>query len=100
MNEREIFIEALQKEDAAERRAFLDHACAADVPLRARVEGLLQVNARAGSFLERPAVAPAGTDVILPTPEDGPTAGNPPADPEGPGTVVGPYRLLGPLGEG
>ena len=34
MRERDIFIEALQRADAAERRRFLDTACAGDDVLR------------------------------------------------------------------
>ncbi len=35
MQEQTIFIEALDKEDPAERAAFLDRACASDPVLRA-----------------------------------------------------------------
>ena len=86
MNEREIFIAALQKTDAAERRAYLDEACGTDVALRQQVESLLQIHEEAGSFLEPPTQAP------LPT-TDSPLR-------EGPGTVIGPYKLLQQIGEG
>ena len=56
MNEREIFIAALDKEAPAERRAYLDQVCQDDAALRGRVEELLEVHDRAGSFLNRPVV--------------------------------------------
>ena len=52
MAERDIFIAALQKEDPAQRRAFLDEACAAQPELRRQVEELLRLHEAAGSFLE------------------------------------------------
>jgi tetratricopeptide (TPR) repeat protein/serine/threonine protein kinase len=87
MNERDLFIAALQKEAPAERQAYLDEACGGDEALRGRVEALLQVYARAGGFLESPASALAATVDKLP-------------GPEGPGTVIGPYKLLEQIGEG
>jgi serine/threonine protein kinase len=84
MNERDIFIAALQKEDAAERRSYLDAACGPDTALRQRVEGLLQLHEQAGSFLESP---PMGATLEQPVHE-------------GPGTVIGPYKLLEQIGEG
>jgi hypothetical protein len=53
MSERSIFISALEKDDAFERAAFLDEACAGDVLLRARIERLLKAHDPADSFLER-----------------------------------------------
>ena len=55
MNERSIFLEALDKE-GAERAAYLDAACAGNNELRLQVEALLQEHAGAGSFLEGRAV--------------------------------------------
>ena len=54
MQEQSIFIEALEREDPAERAAFLDRACAGDAALRQRVERLLQRHQQADSFLDRP----------------------------------------------
>jgi hypothetical protein len=51
MNERSIFLEALDKEDPTQRSAFLDTACAGDDALRQRVEALLKSHIDAGSFL-------------------------------------------------
>src|SRR5262245_50709917 len=93
MSEREIFIAALQKNDPADRRAFLDEACAQQPKLRCAVEELLGVYEKAGSFLQHPAVDSAVTgpfqkELELPT------------FPERPGTVIGPYKLLEQIGEG
>ena len=41
MNERDLFMAALQIEGAAERSAHLDRACAGQGALRQRVEALL-----------------------------------------------------------
>lgn len=54
MNERSIFVEALDREDLAERTAYLDGACGEDVALRKRVESLLRSYSHAESFLESP----------------------------------------------
>ena len=86
MSERDIFITALQKKDAAERRAYLEEACRTDVALRKHIEGLLQVYEKAGSFLEPSPQTPAATIDSLVR--------------EGPGTVIGPYKLLQQIGEG
>jgi tetratricopeptide (TPR) repeat protein len=92
MNERDLFIAALQKQGAAERQAYLDEACGADPALRERVQGLLRVYERAGSFLERPA-APPGESDRGPTEDQAETQVMPAA-------AVGPYKLLQPIGEG
>jgi WD40 repeat protein/serine/threonine protein kinase len=86
MNEESLFIEALLKPTPEARAAFLDAACADDAALRRAVELLLRAHERAGPFLRDPAAAAAST-------VDAPTR-------EGPGTVVGPYRLLEQIGEG
>ncbi len=55
-NERDVFIAALQIASPAERRAYLDEACAGDEALLRNVESLLAVHERAGSFLQEPAL--------------------------------------------
>src|SRR3989440_4477012 len=87
MEEQSIFIEALEKEDPAERAAFLDRTCAADLALRQRVERLLQRHEQPGSFLESPA-----PNLVATVDE--------PAVSERPGAVIGPYKLLQQIGEG
>jgi serine/threonine protein kinase/tetratricopeptide (TPR) repeat protein len=87
MPEQSIFIEALEKYAPAELAAYLDQACAGDSELRKRVERLLQRYQGAGSFLESP---PPGLDV---------SQLEPPIS-EGPGSIIGPYKLLEQIGEG
>ncbi len=87
MGERSIFIAALEKDDATERAAYLDQACAGDAAMRVRIERLLKAHEPADSFLERgPAVLDA-TDNFEPIAEQT-------------GTVIGPYKLIEPIGEG
>jgi eukaryotic-like serine/threonine-protein kinase len=54
----EIFSEAIQL-PAGERAAFLDRACGTDESFRRKIEYLLRINDRAGSFLEQPAAMTA-----------------------------------------
>jgi serine/threonine protein kinase/formylglycine-generating enzyme required for sulfatase activity/tetratricopeptide (TPR) repeat protein len=54
MSERAIFLTALDKNDAQERSAYLDSACAGEPALRRRVEALLKSHDDAGSFLDAP----------------------------------------------
>jgi serine/threonine protein kinase/Tfp pilus assembly protein PilF len=81
-----IYWDAAQIPSAAERDVYLDAACAGDAALRQRVDHLLQLRPQAEGFLESPALAL--TD----------TAAEPIS--EGPGTVIGPYKLLEQIGEG
>src|SRR4051812_23463143 len=87
MREREIFIEALQKNSAGERADYLVASCGPDTELRDRVERLLLEHDRQESFiLDSSPVAGVTLEqpvVLLP-----------------PGTVVGRYKLLEPIGEG
>jgi non-specific serine/threonine protein kinase/serine/threonine-protein kinase len=85
-NIEEIFFAALEIEGRDARSAFLDQACG-DPELRHRVERLLARDAQASSFLESPAVPPTVT------------VGSPSLS-EGPGTVIGPYKLREQIGEG
>src|SRR5262245_46886639 len=82
----DIFLNALEIRPAEQRRSYLAERCGADAGLRAQVEALLAASERAGSFLEAP--APGLDD----------TADQPGR--EGPGTVLGPYKLLEQIGEG
>jgi WD40 repeat protein/serine/threonine protein kinase len=86
MNEESIFSEALQRPTPEARAAFLDAACAGDAALRHAVDGLLRAHERAGDFLKANDAGPGAT-------VDEPVR-------EGPGTVIGPYKLLEPIGEG
>src|SRR5262249_38353401 len=50
-----IFLEALDRDDPAQRSAFLETACAGDPALRQRVEALLRAHTEAGGVLAKPA---------------------------------------------
>src|SRR4051812_35493501 len=52
MNERTVFMTALDKGDPAERTAYLDEACGGDAVLRGRVEALLRSHEQDGAFLD------------------------------------------------
>src|SRR5258707_4618083 len=77
MSEETIFQAALEREDATERAAYLDAACAGNPGLRERVEALLRSHADPDSFLDVPALARQATGADEPS---SPT--RPPADGE------------------
>jgi hypothetical protein len=56
MNERTIFLNALDEDDAERRRAYLDFACAGNPALRERIEALLRSHEQVDTFLEVPAI--------------------------------------------
>jgi serine/threonine protein kinase/tetratricopeptide (TPR) repeat protein len=87
MNERAIFDAALDLKDQEQRSAYLNEVCGADLGLRQHIEGLLKAHEMLGSYLASP---PAGL---------APTIDRPPIT-EGPGTIIGPYKLLEQIGEG
>src|SRR5436305_9551724 len=95
----DLFLKALEMRSGGERQEYLDVACAGDLALRTEVEALLEASARAGNFLESP---PRG----LPSPLEGEAPGVSrgatveDAIREGPGTVIGPFKLLQQIGEG
>jgi serine/threonine protein kinase/Tfp pilus assembly protein PilF len=76
-SEKMIFLAAIERESPEERAAYLDQACGSNPWLRKEVEGLLAAHERL------PGIRPAGEALG-----------------EGPGTVLGPYTLREPLGEG
>jgi eukaryotic-like serine/threonine-protein kinase len=82
-----IFFAALEKGSQQERAAYLDLACTGDPELRRHVEKMLAAQAQAGSFLEQPARSPVVSVYEQPMSE-------------GPGTVIGHYKLLQQIGEG
>jgi serine/threonine protein kinase len=81
---RELFVAAL-KRPPDQWDAYLADACGGDEALRRRVRDLLDAHGEAGDFLASPAALSAAAE------EDAR---------EGPSTVIGPYKLVGPLGEG
>jgi eukaryotic-like serine/threonine-protein kinase len=83
----EIFFAAMERESPEARGAYLDEVCGPDLDLRRRVERLLDAQLKVGSFLDSPAA--------------GPTVNLLPAEVlEGPGSVIGPFKLLEQIGEG
>src|SRR5262249_48701863 len=81
-----VFAQALERESPAERARYLAEACGGDRALRGEVESLLAAFVKARDFLEPP---------VLPTESaDGARLL------EGPGSVIGPYKLLERIGEG
>jgi serine/threonine protein kinase len=86
---KDIFLATLERDAGAARSAYLNEACGQDVELRQRVDALLARHEAAGSFLESRASA---VDPY-PTVDE-------PADGEGAGMVIGPYKLLQQIGEG
>jgi serine/threonine protein kinase/tetratricopeptide (TPR) repeat protein len=88
-SEQSIFLEALQKDAAMERAAFLDQICGSDRKLKADVQALLEAHNRL------PNLEPVSLSSHEPL-----TAAAPPPISEGPGTVIGQYKLLEQIGEG
>jgi tetratricopeptide (TPR) repeat protein/serine/threonine protein kinase len=86
MSESGIF-KAAVKLPPERRAAYLDQACGSDEELRRDVDSLLRAHDEAGSFLHDLA---AGTPATM---DQGPLT-------EGPGTVIGSYKLLEQIGEG
>src|SRR5688572_17973632 len=86
-HEKEIFDAARHMDDVASRAAYLSEACGAEASLRQRVDALLSVYDDQKSFLTAPAL---GATIDL----------DPPLLFTAPGTLVGRYKLLEPIGEG
>jgi eukaryotic-like serine/threonine-protein kinase len=89
VNERTIFVAALEKQDPADRLAYLTAACGEDAALRAHIDTLLREHEELGSFLESPASGLAG----LKTGDSAP-AGTPTLQ------QLGDYRILREIGRG
>ena len=88
MNEETLFHLACEK-PPDERAAFLDEACAGDAALRERLEILLTAHEHPASFL-KPATRDNGYGEA---PDGGLTIAQSGVQ-EGPGTVIGPCKLL------
>jgi len=82
-----IYHTALEQKTQAQRSAYLDSVCGDNSDLRARVEALLKANEEAGDFLEAPVF---DADITFDTSPIN----------EGPGAVIGKYKLLEQMGEG
>ncbi|MFN0125072.1 MAG: serine/threonine-protein kinase [Verrucomicrobiales bacterium] len=85
-----LFDLAVQKPAAAERAAFLDHACRDNPALRAALDELLESHFGAAGFLPHP----APDEEMLPATKTGS------APSEGPAQMLGRYKLLEKIGEG
>ncbi len=104
MDDRSIFLEALERRDPAEREEFLDEACRDDIELRQRVERLLAAHADAGSFLEQP---PEGIHATVGL-DSGHPAGSAddwhallePSENSGCLGMIGPYEIVELIGRG
>jgi eukaryotic-like serine/threonine-protein kinase len=96
---RELFLHAVGNLTPERWEEYVVQGCGGDVELKRKVSHLLQVHRDAGSFLESPAVAVGDprddrTRAELPTGESqGPSTAKS-------GTIIGPYKLLQPIGEG
>jgi WD40 repeat protein/serine/threonine protein kinase len=86
MDEEAIFHAVCQKADTVEQQAYLDEVCGSDQGLRDGVEALLAAHHDIG-VLDKPPVK-VSVDVVR----------HPKT--ELPGTRIGPYQLIEPLGEG
>jgi WD40 repeat protein/serine/threonine protein kinase len=86
-SEETIFGEALGKASAAERDAYLKHACAGNDKLRQDVEALLSAHQKGGGILEARAV-----DIAIGAPAI--------SSSDLTGSTIGPYKLLEQIGGG
>jgi serine/threonine protein kinase/tetratricopeptide (TPR) repeat protein len=84
---REMFLHAVGRLPPEQWDRYVTEACGEDGGLAQQVRHFLQVHREAGSFLEAPA------------PDLYATADEQPVR-EGPGTVIGPYKLMEQIGEG
>src|SRR5262249_930429 len=75
----------LERNSAEELQRHLHEACGSDPEVRARVEALLRAHREVGNFLGGP-------------PATNPTVDEPMTEKQG--TVIGPYKLIEPIGEG
>jgi eukaryotic-like serine/threonine-protein kinase len=81
-----ILAAAVELGSEAERRQFVERACAGDAELRRRVEELIDNHFRAGHFLA--SLAPRSVATVEELVR------------ERPGSVIGPYKLMEQIGEG
>src|SRR5258708_3835289 len=85
----QAIFEVARKIDSREaRQAYLQQICGADSAVEQRVGALLRAYEESESFLESPPSELGNATIIVP------------ALSEGPGTVIGPYKLLQQIGEG
>jgi serine/threonine protein kinase len=80
-----LFLEAVEHHEGSRQAAFIREAAAGDLLLFQRVDALLKAHGQPNHLLDGDRLA-----ATLDTPQPG----------EGPGTVIGPYKLLEQIGEG
>lgn len=95
----EIFHDAREKTDPAERAGFLDGACGNDMFLRTKVEALLKADAEAGSFLTE-GMQGSDPDATIPQAGRGAASRASVTPFEQAGEMIGRYKLLQQIGEG
>jgi serine/threonine protein kinase/tetratricopeptide (TPR) repeat protein len=90
----ELFSQAIEL-PVEERLSFCDHACGGEVELRRRLGELLSAHALSGSFMNDAPTSPRSKreTIHLSIPEIQPLR-------EGPGSVIGRYKLLQQIGQG
>ena len=86
LDEAAIFNIARHMQAPEARQQYLRDVCGTDLEMLARVESLLRVYEKELNFLESPALTMRALPATVVT--------------EGPGTVLGPYKLLEQIGEG
>jgi eukaryotic-like serine/threonine-protein kinase len=91
MNERDIFLSALEIVDPAKRAEWLEAQCGNNAELRKRVDELIQGHNAAGAFLDQPA-APEMTGAYNPSPKRAELAAG--------DIFAGRYKIRERLGEG
>ena len=101
----EIFLQAVDLTQLAERQAFVAQACGDDTELRGLVEALLTADARAGAFLEHPAGvfnlgADLAQDSVLDAGLDDTTLRLTTSSLDTDALIAGRYKLRKVLGEG
>ena len=84
---REVFQSALEQHPPSQWDAYLDQACAGDGDLRHQAGQLLKAHAEGGSLVDQATPDMERTRLYQPIAE-------------GPGTVIGPYKLMEQIGEG
>jgi serine/threonine protein kinase len=89
VDEKVIFLAALEQASQPQREAYIQGACAGEPELLNRVKELLSVHQESQGPLDAP---PPGVGI--------PATIDEPAVTERPGTVIGPYKLLEQIGEG
>jgi len=82
-----VFHTAIDEHSPDEWDSYVDVACAGDADLREEVLALLRAHREGGSLVDAPILAVNGFETAPPLSE-------------GPGTIVGPYKILEQIGEG